>query len=77
MARPLRFPANCLIVSLAASLLPGNRFAWKRNKAGRVHFFWRDSCGRSWEFYKAGSSRKGYLQNALYLGEVKRFIDGG
>ena len=68
----MRFPANCLIVSAVASLRPGNRFRAERNRTGRIHFFWTDSGGSSWEFYKKGASGKNYLQNSLYFGEIRR-----
>ena len=68
----MRFPGNCLIVSIIAAAFPGNALKWKRNRLGRVHFYWKDKKGRSWEFYKRGASGKTYLQNSLYIGEVKR-----
>ena len=68
----MRFPGNCLVVSLIAASLPGNRLATKRNRMGRRHFYWKDRQGRSWEFYKRGASGKTYLQNSFYIGEIKR-----
>ena len=38
----------------------------------RLHFYWQDRQGRSWEFYKRGASGRTYLQNSFYLGEIKR-----
>jgi len=68
----MRFPANCLIVSLAMAAFPGNRLRTKRNRMGRLHLYWSDARGRSWEFYKRGASSRTYLHNALYVGEIKR-----
>jgi hypothetical protein len=68
----MKFPGNCLIVSLIASALPGNRLRMKRNRMGRIHFYWQDKDGRSWEFYKRGASGRNYLQNSFYFGEIKR-----
>lgn len=68
----MKFPGNCLIVSLAMSALPGNRLRTKRNRMERLHFYWSDAQGRSWEFYKRGASGRNYLQNSLYIGEIKR-----
>ena len=67
----MRFPGNCLIVSFIASLKPGNRLLTKRNRLGRLHFFWESSDSRRWEFYKRGASGNTYLQNSLYVGEIK------
>ena len=67
----MRFPGNCLIVALAAVLKDGSRLYWKRNKVGRVHFYWRTKDGRRWEFYKRGASSRSYLQNAIYIGEIR------
>lgn len=71
----MKFLGNCLCVSLIASLRPGNRFRIGSNRLGRLHFFWTDRDGRSWEFYKKGASGKTYLQNSLYIGEIKRTLD--
>jgi hypothetical protein len=68
----MKFPGNCLLVSLIASSLPGNRLRTKRNRMGRLHFYWQDRNGHSWEFYKRGASGLTYLQNSLYIGEIKR-----
>lgn len=68
----MRFPGNCLIVSLAMAALPGNHLRVKRNRLGRWHVFWSDEQGREFEFYKKGASGKTYLQNAFYVGEIKR-----
>ena len=70
----MRFPGNCLCVALVASLRLGSRFRMKRNRLGRWHFFWTDRRGYSWEFYKKGSSGRTYIQNALYVGEIKRTV---
>lgn len=70
----MRFPGNCLIVALTFAALPGNRLRTKRNRMGRLHFFWTDKRGRSWEFYKKGAGSKTYIENALYLGEVRRTL---
>lgn len=67
----MKFPGNCLIVSLAMSIVPGRRLQVKRNRMGRLHFFWKAADGRSWEFYKRGASGKTYLQNSFYIGEIK------
>lgn len=71
----MKFPGNCLVVSIVASLRPGTRFRMDRNRMGRWHFFWTDAEGRSWEFYKKGASGKTYLQNSFYVGEIKRTLD--
>lgn len=68
----MRFPANCLVVAAIASLRPGNSMRWKRNRSGRVHFYWIDSNGRSWEFYTKGASGETYWRNSLRLGDIKR-----
>lgn len=64
-------PGNCLLMAMLACLF-GYRFASMRNRTGRLHFFWRDGEGRAFEFYKAGASRRTYLQNAFYFGSIKR-----
>ena len=65
----MRFPANCL----AVALLRGHvRTHAMRNRAGRLHYFWRDRDGLAWEFYAQGRSRRSYLANLLYVGEVRR-----
>lgn len=68
----MRFPGNCLIVALIYAEVPGNRLRMKRNRMGRWHFYWTDADGRDWEFYRKGASGRTYLQNALYVGEIKR-----
>jgi hypothetical protein len=68
----MRFPGNCFVVSVIAALLPGKRLWYGRNRMGRIHFFWKDKYGRSWEFYKRGASSKTYLQNSIYIGEIKK-----
>lgn len=68
----MRFPGNCILVALYFSFVPGNRLRVKRNRAGRWHYYWTDRSGRSWEFYKKGASSRTYLQNAFYLGEIRR-----
>jgi hypothetical protein len=67
----MKFPGNCLLVSLAMAAIPGNRLCKKRNRMGRMHFYWSSADGRSWEFYKRGASGKTYLQNSFYIGEIK------
>ena len=67
-----RFPGNCLLVSLLMAARPGNRMRTKRNRMGRLHFYWSDAQGRSWEFYKRGASGRTYIQNAVYFGEIRR-----
>jgi hypothetical protein len=67
----VKFPGNCLVVSMAMACAPGSRLRTKRNRMGRLHFYWQTSDGRTWEFYKRGASGKNYLQNALYVGEIK------
>ncbi|MGG3814221.1 hypothetical protein ABEV34_21615 [Methylorubrum rhodesianum] len=65
----MRFPANCL----AVALLRGHvRTRAMRNRTGRLHYFWRDRDGLAWEFYAPGRSRRSYLANLLYVGEVQR-----
>ena len=68
----MKLPGNCLIVSLIMAAIPGNKLRTKRNRMGRMHFYWQDRQGRSWEFYKRGASGRTYLQNSFYLGEIKR-----
>lgn len=68
----MRFPGNCVLVSLCAALMPGNRIRWKRNRCGRWHVFWQDRNGKTWEFYRKGASGRTYLRNLIYVGEVKR-----
>lgn len=70
----MKFPANCLVVALVASLRHGSKFRMERNRKGRWHFFWTDRYGFSWEFYCKGASSKSYLQNALYIGEIRRTL---
>lgn len=70
----MKFPGNCLVVSLIASVKPGNKLRCDRNRMGRWHVFWQDSSGRSWEFYKKGASGRTYLQNSLYIGEIRRTL---
>ena len=65
----MRFPANCL----AVALLRGHvRTRAMRNRAGRLHYFWRDRDGLAWEFYAPCRSRRSYLANLLYVGQVER-----
>jgi len=68
----MKFPGNRLCVAFIAALRPGTRFRTGRNRMGRLHFYWTDRHGKSWEFYKKGASRRTYLQNSLYIGEIKR-----
>lgn len=70
----MKFPGNCLCVSLIAAALPGNKLKICRNRSGRMHFYWRDKYGRSWEFYKKGASQRTYLKNSIYVGEVCRTL---
>jgi hypothetical protein len=70
----MRFPANCLVVAIVASCRRGSSLWCGRNKSGRLHFFWRDAAGRSWEFYTKGASTRSYLRNALTIGEIKRMV---
>lgn len=70
----MRFPGNCLLVALLGSIPPGARLHGKRNRSNRLHFYWTDRSGRSWEFYKKGASTRTYLQNLLYVGEVRRAL---
>ena len=72
----MRFPGNCLVVALIASLRPGNRMYRCRNRTGRLHFFWVDRKGRAWEFYTKGASQRPYWRNALTIGEIQRTICG-
>ncbi|MDR6292367.1 hypothetical protein E9232_004907 [Inquilinus ginsengisoli] len=67
----MRLPGNCLLAAVVAAIC-GRRFRQCRNPAGRLHFYWLDRTGAAWEFYKQGASKKTYMQNALYLGEVRR-----
>lgn len=66
----MRFPANCLVVAVIASLLPGRKFCTKRNQKGRLHFFWKDRKGKAWRFYQRGAGNRSYLRNSLYIGEI-------
>lgn len=43
-----------------------------RNRTGRLHFYWVMAEGRAWEFYGQGASRRGYLGNAVYFGQIRR-----
>jgi hypothetical protein len=68
----MKFPGNCLLIAILASCKPGNVLQWKRNASGRMHVYWKDQYGHAWEFYKKGASKRTYLQNAFYVGEIKR-----
>lgn len=68
----MRFPGNCLVVALVAGLRPSNRVHMARNAWGRWHWYWTDSNGVSWRFYRPQSGRRSYLRNSLYIGEIKR-----
>jgi hypothetical protein len=70
----VRFLGNCLIVALIACLNPKNRLFMTRNAWGRLHWYWESKDGRKWRFYKAGSGRRTYLRNALYIGEIKEIV---
>lgn len=67
----MRFPGNCLVVALV-HCAAGGSLRSMRNRTGRMHFYWVDGRGLAHEFYTKGASRRGYLRNALTLGEVKR-----
>jgi len=67
----IRFPANCIIVAAIACLKPGNRMHWARNQSGRWHCYWTRRDGRSFRFYKPRSGNRTYLQNTMYIGEIK------
>jgi hypothetical protein len=71
MRLTMKLPGNCLLAAAVAAVC-GQRFRAGRNAAGRLHFYWLDRNGRAREFYKQGASRKTYLQNAFYFGEVRR-----
>jgi hypothetical protein len=64
----MRFPGNCFLVAL---LCGGSNVRLMRNRRGRVHFYWVRSDGQAYEFYKKGASQRGYLRNALYVGEIR------
>lgn len=68
-----RFPANCLVVALAAKLAAPRqvRLGIMRNSAGRLHVYWMKG-GERFEFYTPGASRCGYLRNAIRLGTIRR-----
>lgn len=68
------FPGNCLLVAMLGAIPPGARLHGTVNQSGRRHFYWTDRHGFSWEFYKKGASSRTYLQNLLYIGEIRRTL---
>ncbi len=81
----MKFPANCLVVALAAKVANPSRVKIRtmRNRSGRIHFMW-ERDGQLFEFRTPGASRCTYLRNALRLGEIhkvpasaKREVPGG
>jgi len=68
----MKFPGNCLIVSVIAVAVGGGRMRYVRNAAGRIHFYWVDRNGWAFEFYTRGASRHGYLRNSLRMGTIER-----
>lgn len=68
----MRFPGNCLVVTLVYCLRRGNCLRRMRNRSGRLHFYWTDASGKAFEFYTKGASRRSYLRNAITFGEVRR-----
>ncbi len=81
----MKFPANCLVVALAAKVAHPSRVKIRtmRNRSGRIHFMW-ERDGQVFEFRTPGASRCTYLRNSLRMGEIhrvaapiKREVSGG